>query len=117
MVLSGWMFLIVTIPGQFDFFTPKPPPAPTLLAIEQEINRGLKTQVVTLEKCLSEALEYQPRIQAARASQRAAEAAHSGIYRLRGIARLMPDLSVRKQQADEGLEISQALLTKEIEDT
>ena len=117
MALSPWILWMLTIPGQLDFFTHKPPPAPTLLAIEQEISRGLKTKVVSLEKCLSEAMEYQPRIQAAKASQRAAEAAHSGIYSLRGIARLMPDLSVRKKQADEGLEISQALLTKEVEDT
>ena len=105
--------LSLTFCGQDPVF----PPPVTLQELEKEIGEGIPDQQVTLDQCLAVAMENQPRIQAAMASLRAAEAARKGIYSLRGIARLSPDLKIRQSQADHGLEVARAVLQQETEDT
>ena len=51
------------------------PPPVTLQELEKEIGERIPDQQVTLDQCLAVAMENQPRIQAAMASLRAAEAA------------------------------------------
>lgn len=94
--------------------TPKTPEKP---ALEAEVANGLEVRVLTLDECLDMAMEHQPRIKAALASMRAARAAHAGIHSLRGLARLAPDLTFRKMQADHGLTVAHAVLQQETEDT
>lgn len=105
--------LSLTFCGQDSVF----PPPVTLQELEKEIGEDLPDQQVSLSQCLAVAMENQPRIQAAMASLRAAEAARRGIYSLRGIARLSPDLKIRREQADHGVEVAQAVLDQETEDT
>jgi outer membrane protein TolC len=105
--------LSLTFCGQDPVF----PPPVTLQELEKEIGEGIPDQQVTLDQCLAVAMENQPRIQAAMASLRAAEAARKGIYSLRGIARLSPDLKIRQSQSDHGLEVARAVLQQETEDT
>lgn len=93
------------------------PKAPTLSELETEVSNGLDARVLTLDECLTMSMEYQPRIKAAMASLRAARAAHAGIHSLRGLAKLAPDLSIRKSQADHGIAVANAVLRQETEDT
>ncbi len=117
MGISQLACLLLSVPGQLDFFTPKPPPAPLLSVIEEEVSRGLKPRVLSLEDCLATSLELQPRIEGARASLRAAQIAHNGATQIRGLGRLVPDLSIRRAQSAQGLEAAEAALKQEIEDT
>lgn len=110
---SIMVMLSLALAGQ----EPVLPPPLTLQELEKEIGEGLPDQQVTLDQCLAVAMENQPRIQAATASLRAALAARRGIYSLRGIARLAPDLRIRQTQADHGVEVAQAVLDQETEDT
>ncbi len=108
---NGLAFLALAQPPQE---LPKTPPLSTL---EAEVANGLEPRVLTLDECLAMSMEHQPRIQAAMASLRAARAAHSGIHSLRGLAKLSPDLGIRKSQSDHGLAVANAVLRQETEDT
>ena len=117
MGLSHLACLVLSVPGQLDFFAPKPPPAPLISVIEEEVSRGLKPKILSLEDCLGIAMEFQPRIEGAKASLRAAQAAYTGATQVRGLGRLVPDLSARRAQSAQGLEAAEAGLNQEIEDT
>lgn len=117
MAISHLAWLALSVPGQLNFFAPKPPPTPPISVIEEEISRGLKPKVLSLEDCLSTSMEFQPRIEGAKASLRAAQAAYNGVAQMRGLARLAPDLSARRAQSAQGLEAAEAALNQEIEDT
>jgi len=117
MGISNLACLVLSVPGQLDFFAPKPPPAPLISVIEEEVSRGLKPKVLSLEECLGVSLDLQPRIEGARASLRAAHSAYNGANNVRGLGRLAPDLSIRRAQSAQGLEAAEAALNQEIEDT
>jgi len=124
MALSSLLQLLALLGGQtlppslFELPKPKPDAVQKeLQAAELEISRGHPSKKLTLSECLALGEANQPRILAACASLRAAQAASAGLHSLRGIARLAPDLAARKQQSAHGLEIAQAMLTQEIEDT
>ncbi|MBU6293693.1 MAG: hypothetical protein KJS91_03330, partial [Planctomycetes bacterium] len=112
-MMSLVLSLALALSGQ-DPIAPKPV---TVEELEKEISSGLGDQAVKLDQCLGLAMENQPRIQAAMASLRAAQAARNGLYSLRGIARLSPELKIRREQADHGVEVARAVLDQEIEDT
>jgi len=112
-MMSLVLSLALALSGQ-DSISPKPL---TVEELEKEISSGLGNQAIKLEQCLSLAMENQPRIQAAMASLRAAQAARNGVYSLRGIARFSPDLKIRREQADHGVEVARAVLDQELEDT
>lgn len=90
---------------------------PDIAELELEVANGLESRILTLDECLAISMEQQPRIKAAMASLRAAQAARAGIHSLKGLARLAPDLAIRKSQADHGLAVADAVLRQETEDT
>jgi len=101
-----------------DLPKPNPDARPDLQGpVEENAAFGIETRDLTLDECLCLGEKHQPRILGVMASLRAAEIACEGIHSLRGVARLAPDLSVRKQQSLQGVEIARAVLRQEIEDT
>lgn len=111
------MSLLAVIAFSVQFQNPVIPPPPTLAELKAEIGDDLPDRVLTLEQCLTTAMENQPRIKAAMASLRAAEAARQGIHSIRGLARLSAELKIRQKQADHGLDVARAVLDQETEDT
>src|SRR5262245_33963721 len=65
---------------------------------------------LSLEQCIDLGFQYQPALDAARASVSATYAGKRGVDRLKFAAILVRDLNIRRQQACQGVTIAEAAL-------
>jgi outer membrane protein TolC len=85
--------LAVTRPGRAQ----DPPPGPPVPLA------GPPAVTLDLQQCIRLALERQPRVNAQRASQAAAQAGHQGLESIRVPPLLVPELPIRRKQSALGL--------------